>query len=180
MQRARLVPLLCVLLVVACTGCTVDSYGILTADCGDGTPTDSYFVTVASGKQHSCAVQHPLRNVSCWPPDHAAALYTPQFVRDVHALSSAAQYSCAVWGDKRQLTCWGTLVGRDKNLSAVDMVYNITRGVRMLAASSPSAQHTCFLRESNNDVSCFGENNKRQLGFDTGGAPISPLIIRAD
>jgi hypothetical protein len=157
--------------------CSVDSFGHLQ---GCNTPQNlaySMFSTAAVGANHICAIRLPLRDVLCWPEENQAARH-PSFIRDATALSLGMDHSCAVWGVKKTLTCWGEGV-------VEQAVVNVTQGVRMLAVGDPTSKHTCFLRESNNDISCIGDNNNGQLGLGDGtekswGFGFSVANVRAD
>jgi alpha-tubulin suppressor-like RCC1 family protein len=53
----------------------------------------------------------------------------------------------------------------------------------MLAKADTDARTVCFLRESNNDISCFGENSNGQLGLGADGSDadfVAPAAIRGD
>jgi len=168
------------LLTRPAAACAMDSYGAL-VECGDFAPAGQ-FLALASGAQHHCAVAHPQRTVACWPPNLAAA-QAPQWVADVRALALGLAHTCAVWGARNMLTCWGALPGiRDAAAASTEAV-NVTRGVRMLAESSSDAEHVCFLREANNDVSCFGSSAFQQLGLGEDGLAsqvVAVNMLRAD
>jgi len=161
--------------------CAIDSYGAL-IECGDFAPAGQ-FLALASGAQHHCAVAHPERTVACWPPSEPAATQAPQWVADIRALASGLAHTCAVWGARNTLTCWGTLPGIRDAADASTEAVDVTRGVRMLAESSSDAEHVCFLREANNDVSCFGSNAFQQLGLGEDGFAsqvVAVSMLRAD
>jgi hypothetical protein len=163
-------------LVQPARACALDRYGAL-VECGGLAPVGLY-LALASGAQHHCAVTHPQRGVACWPPDAPAATSRPAWVSNVQALASGLAHSCAVWGPQKILSCWGSLRGLHGTGNASAAAVNVTRGVRMLAESSRDAEHVCFLRESNNDVSCFGNNAFQQLGLGEDG--IASLVVAAD
>jgi hypothetical protein len=160
----------------ACTGCAalyaplcqLDAYGVL-SDCGEFAPP-GLFLALSHGNAHHCAVTHPLREARCWPPVAPAAEQRPSWVSQIHAMASGMRHTCAVWGSRRILSCWGGIRGVN-NTAPV----NVTRGVRMLAKSDPDAEHVCFQRESNNDVSCFGRNDWAQLGL--GRDAVESLVV---
>jgi hypothetical protein len=163
--KTLLLSIMCAL----CEGCHVDHSGKL-SECGLDAPNDGHFVIADAGENHFCAVRHPTLSVQCWPHSYISA---PTYLKDVHALTSGATHSCAIWGGDRQLTCWG-------KIASINGDVNVTKGARMLSASDMDARHVCFLRESNNDISCFGENDRQQLGFETNGLSVSAKRLRAD
>jgi hypothetical protein len=177
----------------ASLSCSLDLFGQLTA-CDVGAHEGLHgaevalfplgpFVALANGEDHVCAVRHPPpHDVACWPPTAAVARLRPTWLRGVSAVSGGAAHACAIWGPRHTLTCWGSL--RDgNNTETLGTARNISRGVRMLAKTDTGARTVCFLRESNNDISCFGDNNAQQLGLGLDGSDadfVGPAAIRGD
>jgi hypothetical protein len=135
---------------------------------------------VTTGNEHACAIRHRTGRVSCWSTVASVSeeINVPDFVVGARSVSLGMHHSCAIWGAKNTLTCWGS----DTLLTAVSPV-NVSQGVRLLAVGHPTSRHTCFLRQSLNDVSCFGSNTFGQLGLGTHGADIASVpaqLIRPD
>lgn len=165
--------------------CSLDPFGeILGCTSADDSPYPlGPFVAIANGADHFCAVPHRVpRPVECWPSEHITARERPTWIRDAIVVGGGARHACAIWGLRRTLTCWGSL--RDRNgTETLGAARNISRGVRMLAKADTDARTVCFLRESNNDISCFGENSNEQLGLGVDGADadfVGPAAIRGD
>ena len=129
---------------------------------------------VTTGNLHVCAIRHRTGRVVCWSTVAGASvseeINVPDFVIGARSISLGMHHSCAIWGPKETLTCWGS----DKMFTSVSPV-NVSQGARMIATGHPTSRHTCFLRQSTNDVSCFGSNEFGQIGLGTLGADIASV-----
>jgi hypothetical protein len=124
---------------------------------------------VTTGNAHACAIRYRTGRVACWNTTESVGEETnvPDFVVNARSISLGMHHSCAIWGSKNTLTCWGS----DPLITTVSPV-NVSHGVRMLAVGHPGSRHTCFMRETPGDVSCFGSNTFGQLGLGTFGRDI--------
>jgi Tyrosine-protein kinase ephrin type A/B receptor-like/Regulator of chromosome condensation (RCC1) repeat len=164
------------------TPCHLSVHGEL-VDCVGGPefsqkvrPETGFFQKLATtGLQHACAIRHRTGRVACWSTVARVCeeINVPDFVIGATSLSLGMHHSCAIWGPKETLTCWGS----DTMITSVSPV-NVSQGVRMLAVGHPASRHTCFLRQSTNDVSCFGSNEFGQIGLGAAGADIGSVTAQ--
>jgi hypothetical protein len=139
-------------------------------------PETGYFQKLATtGREHACAIRHRTGRVVCWNTTGSVGEETnvPDFVVKARSISLGMHHSCAIWGSKNTLTCWGS----DTLITTVSPV-NVSHGVRMLTVGHPTSRHTCFLRASSGDVSCFGSNTFGQLGLGTFGVDIVSVPVQ--
>jgi alpha-tubulin suppressor-like RCC1 family protein len=145
-------------------------------------------VTVASGRQHSCAITVN-GNVRCWGRNGHGQLGdgtntdqpTPTQVKNLTAkaiaISAGDEHTCIVTEDY-QARCWGRNDhGQLGTGSIADR--NVPQDINLngdVIAISAAAAHTCALIRDGG-VNCWGDNSFGQLGDGTTELRLSPVTV---
>jgi len=146
-------------------------------------------VSLAAGGWHTCALLED-KTVKCWGRNDYKQLggdtgvnyrATPQQVGDlanVKAISAGGTHTCALLEDGG-VECWGANFAKQlgvdtdgESRATPQQVGDLTN----VKAISVGGYHTCALLEDKT-VKCWGSNNYKQLGVDTGGDLATPQQV---
>jgi len=177
-------------------GTSASNVPIQTAPGEGGVNALQWARAVAAGAGFSCAINQN-SEVMCWGRNDMGQLgdgqpesrYTPvhvlkaDFSRLKHAqeIRAGRHHACAkvLENSTYEIYCWGHNDHNQAAADSADIVRNASKvslvgGPNLPVAIAPGLSHTCIL-DSNDDVWCWGDNSKKQLGQDIGSSSITPV-----
>ncbi len=150
-------------------------------------------ISVQAGAQHACAIlSDGKKSIECWGLNTDGQLGTENFfpvpipqapsngLSGVQQLALGTSFTCALL-DSGQVTCTGSnfsgQLGRPnaddpKKHSTFEVIKNLNNVHRIFAG----ATHMCAVH-GNNEVSCWGNNEKGQIGPGTSAAIYAPAKV---
>lgn len=159
---------------------------------GDGRSCDSEWTAVSAGQYHACAIRVD-RSLWCWGHNTSGQVGTgttdPVYLRpaaagsasDWTAVSAGGSFTCAL-NDTGRILCWGTnSLGQlgDGTTTGRANPTLVTGGVTEWTALDVGATHACAIRQGG-ALSCWGSNNRGQVGDNTTENRTQPTPVGAD